>query len=144
MKNEASAILQEGRKYIDPIMEANGFHWKDGRSGNSSGGFSDSGEYIKENRKLELHFRWSLGMVKYHIGESQISHENYMLHLAGKGKATYPGFSKEPLDAFKHLADDLQKYGEDFLSGDGTKLIGAVEKQKEKNKLSGFQRLSDK
>ena len=144
MKNEAIAILKEGRTYIDPIMESNGFSWVSGFSGKSSGGFSDSGVYVKDDRRVELHFRWSLGLVTYHIGDIQISHEDYMLYVAGKGKASYPGFSKDPIDGFKHLAEDLQKYGHDFLSGSGAKLLEAIKNKNERSKLSGFQRLSGK
>ncbi|HVP78539.1 MAG TPA: hypothetical protein VMV04_11650 [Thermodesulfobacteriota bacterium] len=63
MKNRAIEKLKEGRKFIDPIMEANGFHWEAGLAGKSSGGYSDSGQYVKGDRKLQLHFRHFLGLV---------------------------------------------------------------------------------
>jgi len=69
MKNRAIEKLKEGRKFIDPIMEANGFHWEAGLAGKSSGGYSDSGQYVKGDRKLQLHFRHFLGLVTYYIAE---------------------------------------------------------------------------
>ena len=82
-------------------------------------------------------------MVSYHLGSSRISHEDYMRHIAGKGTASYPGFSQDPLDGFRHLADDLIKFGTDFLSGSGAKLKMAIIESEKRNKLSGFQKLSN-
>ena len=142
MDNEAIRLLKVGRQFIDPILEAHGFHWEPGWAGKSSGGFSDSGEYIKGDRRLELHFRFSLGLVTYHIGPSFLSHEEYMCHVAGKGQAEYPGFSADPIDGFRHLAHDLANYCADFLSGPGDEFQQAIIAAIEKKKLSGFQKLS--
>jgi hypothetical protein len=142
MNQEAVSLLKVGRKFTDPIMEAHGFHWEPRGAGKSSGGFSDSGVYVKGDRKLELHFRFSLGLVNYHIGSISLSHEEYMRHVAGKGQAQYPGFSDDPMGGSKHLADDLAKYGGDFLSGSGDEFKEAVTAAKERDKLSGFQKLS--
>lgn len=32
-------------------------------------------------------------------------------------KSRYPGFSTEGIDGFRHLLEDLQQYGSDFLVG---------------------------
>jgi hypothetical protein len=135
-------ILEKGRKYIDSIMESNGFQWESGLSGRGSGGQFDRGQYIKDDRKLDLHFRYSLGLVKYHIGNISLSHEDYMSYVAGKGNSKYPGFSSDPYDGFRHLADDLKNYAKDFLSGTGEEFIKAKEKAIEREKLSGFKKLS--
>ncbi len=135
-------ILEKGRKYIDPIMESNGFRWQPGLSGRGSGGQFDSGQYIKDDRRLELHFRYSLGLVKYHIGDISLSQEDYMSYVAGKGNAEYPGFSSDPLDGFRRLANDLKNYADDFLSGTGEEFIKAKEKATEREYLSGFKKLS--
>lgn len=97
MKNHATEILLAGRKFVDPIMTANGFAWETLWAGQSSGGLSDSGRYVKGDRNLELHFRGSLGLVTYHIGTASLSHEQYMRHVAPRDAAQYPGFSEEPL-----------------------------------------------
>jgi len=142
MDHEAVRLLKAGRKIVDPIMEVHGFHWQPRGAGKSSGGFFDSGLYVKGDRNLELHFRFSLGLVNYHIGSISLSHEQYMRHVAGKGQAQYPGFSDDPMDGFRHLADDLAKYCGDFLSGSGDEFKKAVTAAKERDKLSGFQKLS--
>ncbi|HVP76929.1 MAG TPA: hypothetical protein VMV04_03440 [Thermodesulfobacteriota bacterium] len=69
-------------------------------------------------------------------------HEDYMLHIAGKGKYEYPGFSSDPLDGFKHLASDLEDYASDFLSGSGEEFKKAKRRAEERSKLSGFKRIS--
>jgi hypothetical protein len=142
MEDKAVTILENGCKLIDPIMKATGFRWEAGPAGTSSGGYFASGQYVKGNRKLELHFRHSLGLVTYHIVDVSLSHEDYMLHVAGKSKAQYPGFSSEPLDAFKHLASDLSNFASDFLSGSGEEFKKAKERAEERNKLSGFKKIS--
>ena len=66
-----------------------------------------------------------------------------MRYVAGKGIAAYPGFSQDPLDGFRHLSEDLKKYGADFLSGTGFKLKKAIIEMKKRENLSGLFRLQD-
>jgi hypothetical protein len=135
-------LLKAGRQFIDPIMEAHTFRWEPGSRGKGSGGFFDSGAYVKADRKLELDFRLSLGLVAYHVGAMSLSHEDYMRYVVRNGQAQYPGFSDDPMDGFKHLAHDLVEYCGDFLSGSGDEFRKAVAAAKERDKLSGFQKLS--
>ena len=115
---DPSRILSRGLKLIDPVLLPLGFRWTDGRSGSSSGGDFASGEYVRSDRRLTLHFRHSLGLVTYHVGELSIDHATYMQVVLGSaGGNQYPGFSSDPLDAFRHLAHDLANYCSAFLSG---------------------------
>ena len=99
-------------------------------SGMSSGGGYASGEYCRDDRRLEIHFRYSLGQVRYHIGHVSASHESYMKEiLGGNGGNHYPGFSTDPLDGFRHLAHDIEVYGQDFLNGSGVVLEKAALKE---------------
>ena len=143
MQHETVRILEEGRKVLDPIMEANGFQWEFGGVGHGgSGGTAAWGYYTKGNRKLDMHFRRTLGLVFYHIGRVSLSHEDYMRHVAEERGAKYPGFSTDPLGAFQHLAHDLKNFAADFLSGDGGDLLAAKAKSEERSKLSGFSKLT--
>ena len=142
MESKATKILRKGRQLLDPIMEKHGFHWELGKAVKGSGGYADGGKYVKGNRKLELHFRYSLGLVTYHIGKNSLSHESYMRYSVGEGKAQYPGFSTDPLDGFRHLAHDLQKYGDDFLGGSGQDFEQAAANAREKEQSTGFKKLS--
>jgi hypothetical protein len=142
MENKAVTILEEGRKLIGPIMKANGFRWEAGPAGKSSGGYFASGQYVKDNnRRLELHFQHSLGLVTYHIVKLSLSHEDYMVHVAGKGKYEYPGFSSDPLGGFKHLANDLENYASDFLRGAGEEFKKAKERAEWLSELPGFKKI---
>jgi hypothetical protein len=141
MKNQATEMLQRGREHIDPIMTEHSFTWEQMWAGKSSGGISDSGRYVKGDRSLELHFRHSLGLVTYHIGDLSLKHEEYMRQCAPLGGAQYPGFSDNPLEGFKHLAHDLYAYATDFLSGTGEQLRMAKAAAEKRNSLSGLQKL---
>lgn len=54
-----------------------------------------------------------------------MGHEALMRYLGHHADAAYPGYSSDLLDAFRHLASDLQKFGGDFMFGDGETLIAA-------------------
>src|ERR1700688_2219268 len=113
-------ILHNGRQILDAVLVIQGFTFMETESGESSGGHFASGRYEKMDRYLEIHFRSSLGLVRYHIGELSLSHEEYMSALVGpNGGNKYPGFSNDPIDAFRDLAYDLERFCRDFLSGSG-------------------------
>jgi hypothetical protein len=136
-------ILLNGCQILDPLMNSCGFTFIERASGKSSGGNFASGEYIKDDRRLELHFRHSLGLVTYHISDLSLSHESYMRALLGlNGGNKYPGFSNDPLDAFRGLSYDLEHYCSDFLKGSGEEFKRCVVKAREQEKVSGFKALS--
>ena len=86
-------------------------------TGSSNGGHFASGEFKRGTRKLEFHFRHSLGMVTYHLADRSMTHQQYMRSVHGSLDVShYPGFSNDPLDAFQHLLLDLKEYGCDFLA----------------------------
>lgn len=84
------------------------------------------------DRRLELHFRFSLGLVSYRIGEQSASHEAYMRELGVWAQCNYPGFSQDPLAGFEHLAHDLE-FAEDFLAGSAEVLRRAAIKEAAKS-----------
>jgi hypothetical protein len=124
-------ILRAGCEILDLVMNSHRFRFALRDSGQSCGGDYANGDYVRGDRSLELHFRYSLGLVAYHIGDMSVSHDAYLSALTkGEGGNQYPGFSDDPLDGFRHLAHDLQKFCDDFLSGDGKVLIAAVQDQR--------------
>jgi len=111
--------LQSGRAILDPVLEPHGFNYFETSAGKGSGGYFASAEYSIGDRRLELHFRYSLGLVRYHFGFMSLSHEEYMTaKLGGSGRSAYPGFSADPIDGFRHLREDLESHCGEFLSGD--------------------------
>jgi len=137
--------LEEGRRILEPVLVANGWQFVRGPTGTGSGGHFARGDFVRENRRLELHFRRSLGLVTYHVGELALSHEAYMEALLGRrGASRYPGFSADPLEAFRDLAADLQEHCMDFVVGSGDEFRQCVERARELAKVSGFKKLSSR
>ena len=111
-------ILRQGSELLMPLFAKHGFVLEQSGAGESSGGRFASAEFRRANRKFLFHFRFSLGMVSYHLGSESISHEQYMCSVLGKPNLSlYPGFSSDPLDAFRHLCEDIQNYCIEFLEG---------------------------
>lgn len=115
----ATEALLAGADILSPIMCAAGFQFSLDASGPSSGGQYACGHYAKGDRRLDLHFRNSLGLVTYWIGIRSLGHESYMRGLGVDGRNQYPGFSGDPLDGFRHLGRDLEDFCSDFLTGPG-------------------------
>jgi hypothetical protein len=135
-------VLEQGEKILAPALVPHGFKFSVVTAGRGSGGAFAHGEFVRGNRKLELHFRYSLGLVTYHIGELSLAHTDYMRALLGQsGISHYPCFSDEPLAGFETLYQDLIEHCSDFLSGDGNQFRQCVKKQKEYDSLSGFQKM---
>jgi hypothetical protein len=119
MENSALQIFREGCAILDPYLAIHGFVFIPGESGPSSGGPYANGSYVNGDWRLELHYRASLGLVKYHIGSLSVDHEAYMRAVLGpEGGNKYPGFSNEPLGAFEDLKFDLEHFANAFLSKD--------------------------
>jgi len=110
--------LAAGVTILNDVMNQHGFSASKNATGRGSGGTFASTEFTRGDRKLEIHFRYNLGLVTYHVGKVSLSHEDYMWSVIGKRWAShYPGFSKGPLDSFRDLRQDLEEYGAAFLSG---------------------------
>ena len=110
--------LKAGVLILNDLMARHQFSESLTAAGRGSGGTFASAEFLRGNRRFELHFRYSLGLVNYHVGNVSLSHEDYMWSVLGKRSAShYPGFSEDPLDGFRDLRRDLEEYGAAFLSG---------------------------
>jgi hypothetical protein len=119
------AILDAGARVIGVVVEPHGFVWALGKTYEGHPGNAARGAFVKGDRQLELGFRWSLGPVTYRVGTASVSHEALMKYAGHHADAEYPGYSTEPLNAFRHLASDIQKFGGDFVFGSGTTIIAA-------------------
>jgi len=116
--NDRVEVLRAGGDILDHALVPYGFRFELRAVGNGSGGAFACGEYVRGNRKLALHFRESLGLVTYHLGDVQATHEWYVRAVRGaSGGNAYPGFPDDPLDGFRHLLQDLTNFGDAFLRG---------------------------
>ncbi len=121
-------VLLQGCRILDVALLSKGFRFHFRGEGTSSGGEYAWGEYVLADRRLELHFRYSLGLVRYHAGSYIVSHEEYMRQLGALPRCQYPGFSSDPMHAFHALSHDLQ-FADDFVSGDADMLKIAAEQE---------------
>ncbi|MGA7238049.1 MAG: hypothetical protein WBY44_20345 [Bryobacteraceae bacterium] len=125
-RSKPEARLRAGVATIATVLAPHGFRFLVRESGNSSGGPFAFGEFVRGDRRLELHVRDSLGLVRYHLGSHSASHEYYMKELGEWPRCDYPGFPNDPMDPFERLAHDLKFAGE-FMSGDARLLLRASE-----------------
>jgi hypothetical protein len=91
----AQATLEVGVAILREVMDSHSFIWMMKTAGEGSGGAFASGEFQRRSlinseppRSLELHLRYSLGMVMYRIGPLSLSHVDYMLAVTGRNSAT--------------------------------------------------------
>ena len=135
--------LAEGCKILDSILVPSGFRFISGQAGKSSGGHFASGAYVRNERRLELHYRYSLGLVSYHFRELTASHESVIRALGVYGNHQYPGFSDAPLDAFVHLRNDLETFFQIFIAGSDEALSSllALAQHKEATRPKGIKGL---
>lgn len=127
MPRDVSATFDEGIRVLSSLMQQHHFE-QSVTGGVGSGGAYATAEFTRGNRKLELHFRQSLGIVTYHLGDASLSHEDYMWVVTGERWSTaYPGFSNDPLDGFRHLRADLEQFGGEFLDGQDNAFLARVE-----------------
>jgi hypothetical protein len=118
MAESPNECLRKGSAILNPVFSKYGFEFKWGGSGHSSGGPYAFGAFVNGERKLELHYRFSLGLVQYHFGQLSLDHESYMgVVLGPSGGNHYPGFSEKPEDQFADLKFDLEHYASAFLLG---------------------------
>ncbi len=128
MSNNPVEILVLGSVLLEPLLCKHGFTYRTLDAGNSSGGRFASGEFTKGNRRLEFHFRHSLGMVTYNLGLRSMSHQEYMHSVLRRPNAShYPGFSSDPVDAFRHLYLDLEEHCAEFLEGTDDCLLQRID-----------------
>lgn len=125
-------ILDRGAAELATVLEPAGFVFLDG--GEEMG--VATGEFARDDRRLELQVRASLVLVRYHFGDYAVSHEDLVRavrdteRIAAPGE--YPGFAEDPLAGFRHLRADLERFGAVFLTG-GAKAFRALKKWLDKN-----------
>jgi hypothetical protein len=125
---DVSATLQQGVEILAPALTPHGFRFEFRTADKGSGGHFATGEFVRGDRRLELHFRWALGLVTYHLGEEDLAHEDVMrVVLRRVRKNAYPGFSEDPLDGFRHLRHDLEHFAAPFLTGSDAEFKSIVE-----------------
>jgi hypothetical protein len=137
-----TALLERGVAELAPVLGPAGFEFIQSDEGVDARGPFASGEFLRGDRRLELHVRSSLGLVRYHFGDESLSHEDLVRGVRAlegiSEEGQYPGFSTDPMAGFRHLRHDLDRFGAIFLRG-GAKAFRALKKWVNKHgKKSGF------
>lgn len=122
---DPAEYLKSGTAFLLEVLAPYGFVFNFKADGLSSGGHFAWGEFVRGDRRLEVHYRQSLGGVVYHANSAQVTHKPYMRRLGVWEHCKYPGFSLEPMQAFRDLAHDLT-LTHDFLTGDASTLQAAA------------------
>lgn len=99
-------MMAEGNAILAEILTPADFVLGPTHSSPGSGGHFATARWIKGEQFIELHMRWALGIVRYGWSDEVFDH----LHIVGAlaVSKSYPGFSDDPLDGFRHLAQDLK------------------------------------
>jgi hypothetical protein len=140
---DVSAALHCGVELLAPALTPHGFRFEFRETGKGSGGAFAWGEFVRGDRRLQLHFRHALGMVTYHLDDLVLAHEDFMRAVLGTaGGNAYPGFSDDPLDGFRHLRHDLERYAGSFLSGSDAEFRALVERARSEPAPRGLKALS--
>jgi hypothetical protein len=117
----ASEILIVGANILGSVLIPEGFVFHPSASASSSGGKFASGVFARPDRSLEVHFRHSLGLAAYRIGEVILAHREYVRAVRAIDQvataSAYPCFSDDPAEQFRALHHDLLCFGQRFLRG---------------------------
>ena len=136
MTTKPQDLLDRGAAELAEVLAPAGFVFARTDDDSSSGGPFAIGEFRRDDRRLELHVRHALGLVRYHFGELSLSHEELVRGVRGLNgiseEAQYPGFSNDPGAGFRHLRVDINRFGDVFLTG-GKKSFRALMKWLEKH-----------
>ena len=118
------AILDEGALILGEVLTPSGFMFEHVTHGSGSGGPAAHGRFVRGSQSIDVHVRWSLGLVSYTWDDVVVSHADYLRGLSATG--SYPGFSDDPLDGFRHLARDLSGPLAGFVASDRAEFHQAV------------------
>lgn len=126
---DPKVMLVQGAAILDEVLGPAGFVFEFREKGKGSGGHFAWGEFVRGNRSIEVHFRYSLGMVKYHVGTAELTHEDYLKCLGVYEKRHYPDFPNHPLDSFRSLSQDLSEFCADFLTADCSRFLSCTSRK---------------
>lgn len=136
--------LGKGAELLRELLEPVGFSFGMSAVGNGSGGRFAVGEFVRGSHRLELHYRFGLGIVIYHVGSCSLSHEELMRALGKSNQAEYPTVLDKSLRGFQALAADLRKYGAPFLTNDSSRFNELVKWCAGNPRPTGFNALPHK
>lgn len=115
------AMMQAGNEILRPVLEPAGFEATPMESGHGSGGDFAVERWVRGSQFIEVHCRYALGIVRYGWADEEFDHARVAGAL--RVSTSYPGFSDDPLDGFRHLADDLAGPLSAVLTDEGDQVL---------------------
>ncbi len=134
--------LRAGAAILGELLEPAGFRFALSTVGSSSGGQFAIGEFVRGHHRLELHYRFGLGIVIYHIGDRSLSHTELMRSQGFSKQAAFPTILDKLL-GFHAVLSDLRNCGSPFLDADSLQFVLLSEWCVKNPKPTGFRALSD-
>jgi len=112
-------LLAEGAGILEPTMADQGFRFGGVSEEKVGHRVAARGRFSRRGRALDLQVRSGVAIAAYVARERLLLHPDYMAGLGASGAMRYPGFSSDPLDAFRRLRADLVRFARPFLAGRG-------------------------
>ncbi|MBX3421877.1 MAG: hypothetical protein KF752_10025 [Pirellulaceae bacterium] len=135
--------MRVGAAILGELLEPAGFRFVMLTVGNSSGGQYSIGEFVRGNHRLELHYRFGLGIVIYHIGDRSLSHTELMRSQGFSKQAAFPTILDKSLLGFHAVLSDLRNCGGPFLDAESLQFALLSEWCVKNPKPTGFKALSN-
>jgi hypothetical protein len=99
------AMMATGNEILGSVLQPAGFVMTPTELGRGSGGGFAIARWVRGRQYIELHCRFALGIVRYGWEDEEFDHSHVVSALGVV--ASYPGFSNDPLDGYRHLVGDL-------------------------------------
>lgn len=112
-------IVDGGSRILGDLLREHGFRSEGVRERREGQHKGARARHARKGRAVELQSRSGVGIAVYEAGGVRLLHPEYMERLHASGEMRYPGYSRDPLDAFRRLRADLIRFGRPFLSGKG-------------------------
>ena len=109
--------FEAGLAIVIPFFESRGFSRTIAKPFEDKDGWLLSATFSRGQRSVELHHQYSLGPVRYRIGDLSIEHLAYLEALGLASKAHYPTYEDDSHAGYPAILHDLEKLLSPFFEG---------------------------
>lgn len=113
--------LVAGVSLLTPLLRQHDFAFQFESVGEGSEGLYAVGCFVREERRLVLHFGHRLLSVTWHVAHAHLDHESYMRLLGAENH--FSGIASGLEEECAALAYDIENFCSDFLHGDGAEFL---------------------
>jgi arsenate reductase len=120
-KRTDAELLEAGARLLADALKPYGFKFDGVRTEKVGHRAVAVGRFARRGRAVEIQVRSGVSIALWIAGERRMLHPDYMECLRASAQMRYPGFSKDPLEAFRRLRADFFRFGGPFLAGKAVK-----------------------